>query len=148
MPNSKTHRLVGAGVGASKALVQARGQKPLHMAIETTGGVLAGYYGGGMADVLEPATSPNHRGPAHSVVTLSMVVGLCFIAHHAAHMCRHYADRAAEKREQEEDWLIRTLYLIGEVLLRLLAGACNALAPSYASHLVLDATTPKSLPII
>jgi hypothetical protein len=42
----------------------------------------------------------------------------------------------------------RFLYWLAEMLWRLAAGCLNGLQAGYASHLALDALTPRSLPLI
>lgn len=74
-----------------------------------------------LPDVLEPATHPNHRQFFHSLV---FMVGLA----HGMHRLYRW--------EAEEDWerLLRASLLVG--------GA------AYLGHLMLDAMSPKSLPLI
>ena len=69
MPNRRTHIDAGAIAGTATALVMAREQSGAILLAELAGGMLGGALGGAMPDVLEPATSPNHRKLAHSLVT-------------------------------------------------------------------------------
>jgi membrane-bound metal-dependent hydrolase YbcI (DUF457 family) len=82
---------------------------------------LAGKGGGRLPDLLEPATSPNHRQFFHSFTTLSLT---------GAALYKTY------KWEPEDEF--------GEIL-RLIAIAGLG---AYISHLVLDSSTPKGLPIV
>lgn len=73
MPNRTQHALVGAAIGASLNLLKQCIQSQLEPAREFDWAELAVYTAGGaatgiLADVLEPATSPNHRAFYHSVV--------------------------------------------------------------------------------
>jgi hypothetical protein len=72
MPCGKIHALLGAGTGAVANLIKQSEQmqqdaaRPFNwgeLGLYTFGGAVIG----GLADVLEPATTPNHRGFFHSV---------------------------------------------------------------------------------
>ena len=68
MPNRATHEAVGAASGAAFALLRVGGDAPTLQAVaEVLGGALGGWMGGVIPDVLEPATTPNHRELAHSI---------------------------------------------------------------------------------
>jgi membrane-bound metal-dependent hydrolase YbcI (DUF457 family) len=118
MPNAQVHMLGGfvAGMFAHAAHEDAEGEstaKPL------IGGVF-GAFSARLPDVLEPATSPNHRQTFHSLLCAGLVgYGLYKVA--------------KWKPETKGDELLRLLLLIG--------GA------AYLSHLVLDGLTPQSLPL-
>jgi inner membrane protein len=74
-----------------------------------------------MPDRIEPALHPNHRQFFHSLVFLA---GIGWVAYR----CYKW------QPETEIEKLIRTIGLAG--------------AAAYAIHLLMDATTPKSLPIL
>ena len=42
------------------------GTDPIDATLELFGGVVGGIAGGRLPDLIEPATSPNHRDPAHA----------------------------------------------------------------------------------
>lgn len=84
-------------------------------------GCVGGYCLGTLPDLIEPATSPHHRQFFH---------GLLFAAALGYGIYRAYKWEPATSRDK----FIRGLILIG-------GGA-------YLVHLTLDATTPRSLPII
>ena len=118
MANGKTHILVGAAVGIGVALIDNKKHSFSHNPI--TAMAVGGFFGK-LPDLLEPATNPHHRQFCHSVLTAGMVsFGL-------SEVFKWDANSALEK-------VIRGTALI--------AGF------SYLSHLVLDATTPRSLPLI
>lgn len=118
MPNAKTHFLVGAGVGAiAYCLIKKAQNQP----IEILGLLGIGLIGGVaslLPDIIEPPTSPNHRGLAHSLVAL-IVIG---------------AGISNLNEKQDIDAAQKGLW--------------NPLALGYTSHLLLDARTSASLPII
>lgn len=148
MPSSKSHRIAGGIVGGGSALIMARDQKPVHQSIEAFSGVLAGLYFGVLPDLIEPAKHPNHRKTAHSLA-LGLVIIICLgpMAKYLAGKSRELADWAIEKRQTEESLLVKTILWFLEIFLRFAAGALNAISFSYSSHLILDAFTPKSLPL-
>lgn len=118
MPNAKTHFLVGAGVGA---IIYCLIKKAQNQPIELPGLLgmgLAGGVAGLLPDIIEPATSPNHRRFAHSIIAL-VALGSSI-----SKLNENQNFEATQK----------------ELLLTLAFG--------YGSHLLLDAGTPASLPII
>jgi membrane-bound metal-dependent hydrolase YbcI (DUF457 family) len=118
--NGPTHRLVaGLGISAAAAhLEQQNGAQPTAMPLAA--GVV-GAFCTNLPDILEPATSPNHRRVFHSVAcAVVLIVGF----------------------KKAWDWKPE-----GDLrkLLRFVALAGTA---GYLAHLALDATTKRSLPLI
>ena len=157
MPDSKTHKLVGAGSGAVYAAYRAKEQRVPNWWTEVAGGALGGYVGGLLPDVLEPAISSWHRDVAHSCAAGGGIVALgnALAAIEAA--CRENAEKcraipmaplgsifvpvAGEPISQ----LLSQLF---EFLWRLAAGFVNGVAAGYVSHLALDAATPRSIHLL
>lgn len=81
----------------------------------------AGYFGGRMPDLLEPATNPNHRQFFHCVAVLLLLA---------------YGIKLLMDWKPKDDW-----QKLGKILLM-------AAAVGYISHLVLDGMTPKGLPLL
>jgi membrane-bound metal-dependent hydrolase YbcI (DUF457 family) len=78
-----------------------------------------GFVGGLLPDLLEPASNPNHRKFAHSILVaigLFVVIGLIW--------------RSSESISDEQ---------------RL---ALGSMVVAYLSHLMMDSTTPKCIPLI
>lgn len=119
MPNAGTHMIAGGLTGAAAAVSLQTEPEPDPAAI--IAGAFVGGVAGRVPDILEPAMHPNHRAFFHSVGVLA-VVG--------------YGTYKAWRWEPENDFerICRWLALVG--------GA------AYMSHLVLDASTPKGLPIV
>ena len=147
MPNRATHAQVGAAAGGICAALRVAGAPTTHQLAETIGGLIGGWVGGVLPDVLEPATTPNHRQAAHSVVAGGTLM-LARLAEWQAG-CRAAADGAArralllplrsdERRRAETEALVW----------RFVAGALVGLVAGYASHLLLDATTARGLPFL
>lgn len=117
--NAIAHRTTAAAT--LSALSLALPVKPEQRLSHTLAAGAAGYAFGTLPDLLEPATSPNHRQFFHSVVFGGIVIGgLCKLYHW----------------QPETD---------GEKILRWL---CLAGLGAYLVHLVMDATTKRSLPLI
>ena len=118
--NAKAHALIAAAsVGGALASVKpnAQAQRLPHPIV---GGGLAALFAS-LPDLLEPATSPNHRQFFHSVAFAGMVC--------------HGLYKVYEWHPEEPfERFLRDIALI--------AGA------AYLVHLVLDGFTPKSLPLI
>ena len=147
MPNGATHARVGAASGVAVAAYRARTAPMDQLIAEAVGGLIGGWVGGVLPDLLEPATSPNHRKLAHSAAAGGALT-FARIAEWQA-TCRAAADAAAIRalshplgsRDRERaQWDV--------LLWRLLAGVLVGLVAGYASHLVLDAGTPKGLPLL
>lgn len=118
MANGKTHRVAaGVTVGGALALADAQAGKLTLRPIVGAG--LAALLTN-LPDRLEPATYPNHRQFFHSVACAAGVATCGYLLY---------------RWQPTEDWkkAVRFALLV----------ACAA----YGVHLVLDATTPKSLPL-
>jgi hypothetical protein len=147
MPNRATHARAGAAVGVGAAVYCAREAPTEQLLAEAVGGLLGGWLGGVMPDVLEPATSPNHRKLAHSAVAGGALT-LARIAEWQA-SCRTAADAAASRATAHPLGTSERSRAEWEVLLwRLLAGALVGFVAGYASHLALDAGTARGLPLL
>lgn len=117
--NGLTHRVVaGLAVGAVLADREAnQGKRTLR---PVAGGTIAAVLTN-LPDILEPASSPNHRAFFHSLAFVAMVgIGL------------HKLSQWETQTEQEKFWKS----------LGMLAGS------AYLIHLALDFTTHRSLPVL
>lgn len=117
--NGPTHRLVaGAAVGIYLADREAKVSPPTLKPL--VGGAAAAFFTN-LPDVLEPATSPNHRAFFHSLAFAGLLAtGL------------HKLNQWQPETEFDKFWKG----------LGMLAGS------AYLIHLALDLTTRKSLPIL
>jgi hypothetical protein len=164
MPNRKTHRRAGRIAGAVYAAHRAKGQSVVNCAVEAAGGVFGGDLGATLADVLEPGISSWHRGTAHSCATGAAILSLGDFIREIETFCRQQAEQKAEKRRTLQaipdptqanqfvpvpNGAITQFFLtVAEVFWRILAGFANGLAAGYLSHLILDAGTPRSVPLL
>jgi len=112
-------------------------------------GALGGRLGARVPDWLEPATSPNHRGVMHSA---AVGTGLGVVLHRACssweQWARSKADEFEAKRQASDDPLMNFVYLVAEYALRIGVGVPAGMVAGYLSHLALDMTTPKSIPLL
>jgi len=117
--NGPTHRLVaGAAIGLYVADKENKTGQPTAMPLIS--GVSAAFFTN-LPDILEPATSPNHRAFFHSV-TFAAAVGV-----------------GLQKLHQ---WQPETAL---DIFLKRVAQVAGA---AYLIHLALDLTTAKSLPLM
>ena len=119
MANGKTHLVVGAAVGLTVALADNKKQAVSHHPVTA---ITVGSLFGKLPDILESSLGdPYHRQFCHSHLVLTALgVGL-------KHLYEWQPEEAIDK-------CLRSLVLI--------AGC------AYVSHLLCDATTPRSLPLI
>jgi len=118
VPSSTTHAMAG-GATAVAVWIADRQKAESKIRIEDLISIaLLGCLGGLLADLIEPAISPNHRGFAHSIV---VVVGLIVMI---AVFCRCNSAESGGR-----------------------SVALKSFAAAYLSHLFLDACTPKGIPL-
>lgn len=150
MADGITHRNVGQITGAGFALYRARHQDPLAAAFEALGGWYGGRHGARIHDVLEPATTPNHRGACHSIAANGAVIALGKDALDALHAdLRSWADEQAQHAlAPEMPWYEALLRLVGAAGAHMLVGYTNGVAAGAVSHLALDAPTAAGIPLL
>jgi hypothetical protein len=149
MPNKSVHQAVGALAGGGLALAKSNGQTVGHQITETIGGAVAGFGFGRLPDIIEPASSPNHRSFGHSATTelILSAVGVNMLDEWQSFL-RTHADRQAAIAKQAQTPLSELWHLFLEFLCRLLAGAVAGALGGYGSHLALDAFSARSLPLV
>lgn len=121
MPDRKVHSIIGSTSGAAFYLIESYDKKEDFHLGNCMAGTLGGLLGGVMTDYLDPPNNPNHRKFAHSIIFGSgLVAGL----------------------EDLFNWIDGLdIYDYFKYFLK-------CLVVGYISHLLIDSTTPKSLPII
>jgi membrane-bound metal-dependent hydrolase YbcI (DUF457 family) len=149
MPNANVHVPMSAATGFAYALHQSRSQAPKHRLLESVAGALGGGFGGKVPDILDPPTSPSHRGHAHSLTLATVLLASRNGLAGAISLIRDFADewdrRADDYEGGSPDGLICQLVAI---VLRALAGFINGFYAGYLCHLGLDAMTPACVPLI
>ena len=116
--NKRTHIVVAAAAGVIAEVVRCR---CCDRPVELMNVILASSAAatfGIVPDILEPAVHPNHRSLFHGLAMAG---------------CAGYGVKAAASQQEWPEWMKA-----------LAVGA----AVGYLSHLALDATTPKSLPLL
>lgn len=147
MPRRGTHALAGAVVGVGATILLANRLSEQDRLSEIIGGGIAGYLLSLLPDILEPASTPHHRGIAHSVLMAfgitrlnwqSKVDALRAEADHLVAQANSgcYGPIDCERLRQHAGWK------------HFWAGCIIGAMVGYASHLVLDAMTPSSLPLL
>jgi membrane-bound metal-dependent hydrolase YbcI (DUF457 family) len=147
--NGRVHRVVGAVAGVGTVFAcRSQEQKPLRVA-EFFGAIGGGVAGGMLPDILEPAVSSYHRRFAHSVAAAG---GLVHAARHWVPSLRARLDAAADdyyaRAANSQNWLEALIFRVIGFLVDVANGFVTAIAAGYASHVVLDAFTPRSIPIV
>ncbi|WKW12891.1 hypothetical protein Strain138_002202 [Pseudogemmatithrix spongiicola] len=150
MPNRDFHVVSSGVAGALFALKRAESQPDAHRLIEALGGIAGGAFGGRAPDLLDPPTSPNHRGSAHSVAAAAAVYSVSgSVLISWQEWLRSKADQLRHERELlPQDSLLRAVYAFAEFLCRLLSGIIAGLLAGYTTHLGFDALTPRSLSLV
>ena len=147
MPGRRTHVAVGLAAGVAVGAVSASFLPEEQRLIEVAAAALGGMIGGAMPDVLEPATSPNHRGVCHSVVAGSAIATGLFI--HVRADCQARArDCDARATLNPVGSEVRSNEELKACLWRALGAITLGVAAGYASHVLLDAQTSDGVPLI
>ncbi len=148
MPGRNVHTVAGGMTGGVFAFIRTPDCTPKRRLPETIGGVVGGYYGGRLPDLIEPATSPWHRGVAHSGVLTAI---LASSSDRLGQWERHCREQAAQHRAASlvpgADPISAVWHTLAEWFWRFLAGVAAGLFAGYLSHVALDALTPRSLPL-
>lgn len=122
--NRPVHKIAGGAVGTIATLKFCEEQQLNPDFLDVLIVVAAGTFGGCMADILEPATNPWHRGAAHSVLIAGLVA---------------QGIQAISDDDRCPEWLQQNPRL-RLFILSFLWG--------YASHLALDLMTANGLPLL
>jgi len=148
MANRKTHVIAGLASGTTVAAYRARDLESGHFLIEACGGGIGGMLGGIAPDVLEPAIHSWHRSVAHSGV--AGLVGARAVQQCASwqQRCRLEAHQHDHLRSISQDDWARLWHALMAFLWRLLSGLIAGLPAGYISHLILDAASPRGIPIV
>lgn len=148
MSNRKEHIIFGIGLSLGVVVLTKVLEQKEFTLPELLGLILGSYTGSRLPDILEPAHHPNHRKIFHSVTVLSGVVA-------STPAMFKFADGqleiAQQKRKQglvaksteEKDSDLLSVWVH-----EFISGFSRTCLTGYASHLILDSTTPKSLPIL
>lgn len=149
MANRKQHVVLGFTVGVGGYALHSYAEEGRTTLPELFGAGLSGVAGALLPDIIEPATSPNHRSFFHSV---SFVVIAGPPSWSYAWRIKDEQIRLAEDCEARanamQDGFEKSLWKLQAILHRFLAGLLPGLVLGYASHLLADSVTPKGLPFL
>lgn len=148
MANGRVHRLAGALSGAGSAALRAKDLPGQNQLVEAIGGAIGGYWGGQLPDLLEPATSSWHRDFAHSVSVGGLAVKATNMVAEWESDCRRRSKHFGSLRQATHDQRLVLWYRCLELFWLLVAGVVIGFLTGYISHLVLDALTPRGLPLV
>lgn len=144
----EVHTLVGTIAGGCAVAYRAQTQEPIYSSIETIAGCFWGYVGSRLPDIIEPALSPNHRQFAHSAIAgIGISKSIYLFLKDWEEYYRASANHFKSKQIQT-DWLKKFIYIVLEFLFRIIAAGFCGLSAGYLSHLILDGSTPKGLPLV
>jgi len=131
-------------VGTLAAVLAAGDHRGMASAL---GGAIGGWVGGMAPDVLEPATSGHHRDFAHSVAGGALFLNPSLFA--LATQWREKGEALENAASAMDDAVPeRENLLFRAFALHFAAGALVGFLAGYVSHLVLDATTPRGIPLL
>ena len=116
--NRAEHAITGAFVGLATYGLHKLGKNEAPTIQGTIGSLLLGGFAGTLPDLLEPATSPNHRSFFHSAVFLIMLL--------------NGNRKVWESQDLTEDQKL----------------VISVFSAAYGSHLVSDSRTAKNLPFL
>lgn len=147
MSNRKTHVMAGIVFGTAAAGYQAQNSASENLLPELAGGCLGGILGGIAPDILEPAVHSFHRSIAHSGAGGFAGVALIQKCASWQQRCRLEAHRHAQlKLVSQDDW-IWLWHAVMAFIWALLSGFIVGVPAGYLSHLILDSTSPRSIPL-
>ena len=127
MANKADHDLAGSLLGALASAVTSQARTPGELLVDVLLGAAGGLVGSRIPDTLEPATSPGHRSLVHGV---------------AANGLGAYYGAGPLLR-----WRLQTTAVTApRDGARVASALAMGLAAGHASHLLLDAGTPRGLP--
>lgn len=153
MPDRRTHLSAGVLVGIGAGLYVSRKHEGWPLVARLLGALPGSIAGAALPDIVEPAVHSWHRRSFHSWWALAGTAGVALGPPVGVRQWIAAREGAAAGARTRRDLLpaghpeCAGLWL-AEMLEHLLVGAASGLPAGYASHLVLDAASPRSLPPI
>lgn len=147
MPRKPTHVMGGFLTGTAASGIGANAVPERHRSQFMLAAALGGIIGGIAPDFLDPPDTPNHRSTFHSLVAIGLLVAAAKANWHA-----HCLEQAVACETKMERLAIGSPERIDEerkaLIWRCVAGFLIGFLAGYASHLALDGTTPRGLPLV
>lgn len=153
MADRATHQRVAVLTGTATGFFVARELEGAPWLARITGTIAAAKLGGALPDILEPGIHSWHRGSFHSLTALLGSGHLMVVQPSAFRGWITGLDKRARRLRAEREALPpdhpdQGCLMIKEMLSHFLTGAAVGLVAGYASHLLLDARTPRGLPLL
>jgi F0F1-type ATP synthase assembly protein I len=146
--NRHAHFVGGIVAGPSTGFLLAKRANRAPKPAEVGGWFAGGVLGAKTPDILEPAYCPGHREVCHSASVLAMDIAL-LQSQTLEHCINYLHDKAAEYRRRSEAEPDSSFWFsLLAVLCEFAAGVLLGFLGGYASHLILDSTTPCGLPLV
>ncbi len=151
MADRKTHLRVGALAGVGVGLYAARNLNDWPAVARILGAILGSIAGAALPDVFEPALHSWHRRSFHSWGALAGTAGVTLGPPVALRRWIAEREAAAEQARLQREALPkghpdRAGLWLAEMFEHFLVAAALGLPAGYASHLILDAGSPRGLP--
>jgi hypothetical protein len=148
MANGNTHRIIGTFSGLGFSVYKAKDQQGLPFLLESVGGSFGGYLGGRAPDIFEPPIHPNHRSTAHGFLPVLTIgyLGADWLTQWQKKL-RDTAQHYSTLSEQATTEFEKIWFALLAMVLRFFCGVLAGMYAGYGSHIVLDAMTPKGLPL-
>jgi hypothetical protein len=147
MPNRSEHAFIGSLLGGAVAGHKAVDLSETARATEILGGLFGGWVGGMTPDLIEPATSPNHRDVAHGVIT-GLALSLAKISALQADCRKQAVFHTNCALSLSLGSLERTRAECCAMVWLFASGALAGFTAGYLSHLALDSLTAKGIPFL
>jgi len=148
MAQRKDHIILGGAAGAAIAVWRAPNRKPEDKVFGGLGCIIGGVAGSRMPDILDPPTYPGHRDFGHSISAGITLIKASEFAKDAEASLIAYADEYSLRCEASTNTIDKLAYVLGELSFRMAAGFVPGFIAGYISHLALDGTTKRGLPIV
>ena len=147
--DARKHRVVGVLAGGGIALGTRSAENGLELLIEMLAGMSGGALGAKFPDWAEPAVSSWHRGPVHSVTAASTTAvaatnGIAQLNQTVQQRITglRLAKQQARTLEEQQQYTLEILFWLA------LVAFCKGAAVGYLSHVAMDATTPRGIPLL
>lgn len=149
MPNRSVHLPTSGAAGAFFAFHNAPRSSGSHTTQEVIGGLIGGLVGGLLPDLLDPPLHPGHRAMAHALLPVGLGAAISLKNLNTwQSWVRCQADQFLLLRMRCLDPILAGAYLLLEWVLRMIAGLLAGLIAGYVTHVALDFTTPRCLPVL
>ena len=146
MPNSKTHKTIGAIAGLA-SLHFLPPPSPGQGLATYLGRAAGGAVGGLLPDRWEPATSPRHRDRRHSLMAGGVASGIIGTSRTIEAWLLNKSAEMHQAARGQRDVALKFLQQVWAWVVEFLGGLAVGIVVGYVSHLAADMSTPAGIPI-